>query len=223
MALVPLVLFAGFSIVPLPPLVHPDFPREGLRCLVRKPRFLLALAAIGLIGATEAGMAQWLPAYSERVLGYDKSASGAVLVAFSVAMAAGRLLASRCTSRWNPHFALLIPGIICFACYLCCSLSTIPVLALAASILLGFACGPLWPTNLALTADSFPHGGASSFALLAGAGNFGCLAMPWIIGMVAEGMMLRTGILAGPCTLVLLIVAVVAYGPVGTGYRIKHR
>ena len=38
-----------------------------------------ALLAIALAGATEAGMAQWLPAYSERVLGYSRAAGGMAL------------------------------------------------------------------------------------------------------------------------------------------------
>lgn len=211
MAVVPLALLVGFAVVPLPPLVHPDFTRDGLRLLMRRPRFLLALAAIALIGATEAGMSQWLPAYSERDLGYDRASSGAILVAFSVAMASGRILASHRTNRLNPHVVLFVAGIICFGCYLSCTLSPIPLLALAASVLLGFACGPLWPTELAITADRFPHGGASMFALLAGSGNFGCLVMPWIIGMVAESTSLRTGLLAGslaPLALLVILAAV---------------
>jgi fucose permease len=206
MAVVPLALLVAFAVVPLPPLVHPDFTRDGLRHLMRRPRFLLALAAIALIGATEAGMSQWLPAYSERELGYDRASSGAVLVAFSVAMALGRMLASHRTNRLNPHVILFVPAVICFGCYLSSTLSTMPLLALASSILLGFACGPLWPTKLALTADRFPHGGASMFALLAGSGNFGCLVMPWIIGMVAEGTSLRTGLLAGSLAPLALLV-----------------
>ena len=212
MALIPFVLLVGFAFVSVPPLVHPDFTREGLRLLIRRPRFLLALAAIALIGATEAGIVQWLPAYSERELGYDKASSGVLLVIFSIAMAAGRIIASNRRNLLNPYVILFVPGIICTGCYLICGFFAIPSLALVASILSGFACGPLWPTKLAVTADRFPRGGASMFALLAGSGNFGCLIMPWIIGAVAEHTSLRFGLLAGSTApLVLLFVIAITW------------
>jgi len=173
---------------------------------VRRPRFLVALAAIVLAGATEAGISQWLPAYSERVLGYGKTSSGAALIAFSLAMAAGRLLASR-LQRLSPYAMMLIPAGLCVALYLLGSLLPVPSLALAACVLVGLACSVLWPTNLGVTADHFPRGGASMFALLAGFGNIGCLVMPWIVGFVAEHTSLRTGLLVGTLAPVLLLLA----------------
>lgn len=207
LAVIPLALLVGFAVAPLPPLVHPDHTREGLRLLVRRPRFLLALAVIALAGATEAGMSQWLPAYSERVLGYGKAAGGMTLVAFSVGMAAGRLLASHRLNRLSPYALIVIPAVLCTVLYLLGSLLTVPPLALAACILVGLACSVLWPTSLGVTADHFPRGGASLFALLSGFGNIGCLAMPWFIGMVAEQTSLRIGLLAGTMAPVLLLVA----------------
>lgn len=210
MALAPLLLLIGFIFVPLPPLVQPGHTREGLRVLVRRPRFFLALAAISLIGATEAGMVQWLPAYSERVLGYSKAAGGAFLIAFSIAMAVGRILASHRLNRMSPYVILFVPGVLCALCYVLCALFAMPLSILAASILLGLACGPLWPSKLALTADQFPRGGASMFALLAAAGNFGCLFMPWIIGAAAERTTLRIGLMTGGLAPLLLLVVVAA-------------
>lgn len=210
LALIPMGLLVGFAIVPLPPLVHPDHTREGVRRLLLRPRFLLALAAIALIGATEAGMAQWLPAYSERVLGYSKAAGGAALAAFSVAMAGGRILASHRLNRLNPYVNVLGASALCAACYLAGSLAALPPVALAACILTGFACSILWPTCLAITADHFPRGGASMFGLLAAMGNFGCLALPWMIGLVADRNGLRIGLLAGSIAPALLLAAALA-------------
>ena len=206
LAVIPLALLVGFAVAPLPPLVHPDHTREGLRLLVRRPRFLVALAVIILAGATEAGISQWLPAYSERVLGYDKTTGGVALVAFSLGMAAGRFLASR-LQRLSPYALILIPAGLCTVLYLLGSLLPAGPVALTACILVGFACSVLWPTSLGVTADHFPRGGASMFALLAGFGNIGCLVMPWIVGFVAEQTTLRTGLLAGTLAPVLLLLA----------------
>ena len=213
LALIPLGLLAGFAVAPLPPLVHPDHRREGLRRLIRRPRFLLALVIIVFVGATEAGMVQWLPAYAERVLGYSKASGGAALAAFSIAMAGGRLLASHRLNRLGPHMVVIVAGALCAVLYFLGALLPVPPLALTACVLVGFACSALWPTCLAITADRFPSGGASMFALLAAAGNIGCLVIPWMIGLAAERTDLRTGILAGSFVPVLLaLVAVTLWG-----------
>ncbi|NLV45145.1 MAG: MFS transporter [Candidatus Hydrogenedentes bacterium] len=212
MTLIPLALLIAFAFVPLPPLVHPDHTREGLRRLLRQPRFLLALAIIALAGATEAGIMQWLPAYSERVLGYGKTTGGAALILFSLGMAGGRMLASHRLNRLGPYALLIFPGAFCIILYLLGSLLTLPLPALSACVLVGLGCSVLWPTSLGNTADRFPRGGASLFAVLAGTGNIGCLAMPWIIGLVAEGRSLRAGLLAGTLApLLLLLLATAAW------------
>jgi fucose permease len=57
--------------------------------------------------------------------------------------------------------------------------------ALAACMAMGLAVSGLWPTTLGVTADRFPHGGATMFALLAALGNLGgTVTMP--IGAIAE-------------------------------------
>lgn len=212
MALIPLALLVAFALVSLPPLVHPDHTREGLRRLLRRPRFLLALAIIALAGATEAGIMQWLPAYSERVLGYGKAAGGAALILFSLGMACGRMLASHRLNRLGPYALLIFPGAFCVILYLLGSLLTLPLPALIACVLVGLGCSVLWPTSLGNTADRFPQGGASLFAVLAGTGNIGCLVMPWIIGLVAERSSLRAGLLAGTLApLLLLLLATAAW------------
>ncbi len=163
MTLIPLALLAGFAFSPLPPLVHPDHTREGLRRLVRQPRFLFAMAAIVLAGATEAGIMQWLPAYAERGLGYSKAAGAAMLVAFSLFMAAGRFLAAHRLGRVDPHSIMFGSAVLCTVLYLIGSLLTLPYPALAACVLVGFACSALWPTNLAVPVC--PARGAGQFRL----------------------------------------------------------
>ncbi len=63
-ALAPAAVFIGFMLEPVPPLVREGKKRLGLRKLVRMPAFYIMLLAIALVGATEEGMAQWLPAYA---------------------------------------------------------------------------------------------------------------------------------------------------------------
>ncbi len=210
-ALAPGLLLVGFAWAWLPPLVHPDHDREGIGSLLRRPRFYAALLAIALAGATEAGMVTWLPAYSERVLGYTRATGGMALAAFSVAMAVGRMSASGGVGRIGPHALLAGAGVACAGLYTLGALSPVAPVALGACVLVGLGCSAIWPTNLGITADRFPQGGATMFALLAGIGNAGCLVIPWVEGVVAEHWGLRVSLLAGAVAPAVLVVLVGAF------------
>lgn len=207
-AAVPFVLMLAFARVWLPPLVHPELTRRGLRSLMRYPRFHIALVGIALAGATEAGMAVWLPAFAERVLGYSKAAGGVALAAFSLAMVAGRMAAPHGLNRLNPYALIAFSGFAASGLFLLGAFSSSPALGLAACIFVGLACSVLWPTQLGLTADRIPEGGASMFGLMGGMGNVGCLLVPWLMGIVAERGGLRAAMASGAlCPALIVAVA----------------
>ncbi len=203
-ALMPAMLMVGFLRATVPPLVHPDHTREGLRVLLLRPRFYVALVMIALVGATEAGMAQWLPAYSEQVLGYSKATGAMALACFAVAMGTGRLLASRAARYVSPHGLVGTGALLCAGFYVVGAWAPSPPVALAACVSVGLGCSLLWPTNLGIAADRFPRGGASMFAFVAAAGNAGCLVAPWVEGVVAESRNLQTAFFVAACCPVLL-------------------
>src|SRR5688572_1703978 len=88
---VPLLIGAGFMRLSLPSMVEAGAPRTPVRSLLREPFFLVTLGAIFLGGATELGMAYWLPAYAEQSLGFTPWVAGMAFLGFSFAMAVGRL------------------------------------------------------------------------------------------------------------------------------------
>ena len=115
-----LALAAGFGwrgsclvLLPLPlglliafaPLRFPDLPHESVRTSVRSlfKQYWFVLASVGIFlgGATELGMAQWLPAYAETSLGFPVWISGGSLLLFSVAMALGRMVVGLAGTRFN--------------------------------------------------------------------------------------------------------------------------
>ena len=53
----------------------------------------------------------------------------------------------------------------------------------------------MWPTQLGVTADRFPRGGATMFGLMAASGNLGNMTAPWVEGVIAERWDLRTALL----------------------------
>ena len=194
LALMPLLVAVAFMFMHMPSLVAEGGERTRLRHLLRRPYFLIALAAIFLGGATEVGLAQWLPAYAEKSLGYSKWMSGISLLVFSVAMAIGRIGAGLVGHRWNPYTLLLA----------CCWGSVILLIvgcfapwsgvALAACMAVGVTGSCLWPSTLGVAADRFPSGGASMFGMLSAFGNFGCVVMPWVVGLVADWSSLKWGL-----------------------------
>ncbi len=206
LTLLPALVCVGFFAVRIPPLVSEEHERTPLRSLVRQRYFQAALAAIFLGGATELGMAQWLPAYAETTLGTSKWTGGMALLAFSIAMALGRMAAGALGTRIRPvtlmiHCCWTSVILFVLACFLPW---TVP--ALVACVLLGMTGSPLWPTMLGVAGDRFPHGGASMFGLLAALGNLGGIFMPWIVGITADHSNLRWGIVtAAACPFIMAL------------------
>jgi fucose permease len=189
----PVGLLAGFAPLRFPAL-RVEGGRRPLRGLVRERWFVGALLAIFLGGATELGMAQWLPAYAETVLGFPAWVGGTALLLFSVAMALGRMVVGGMGTRLDPFRVMAWGCGTSVGLFLMGSFLPSPLLALAACVAVGFTGSCLWPTMLAVTADRHPDGGASLFGALAALGNAGGIVMPWVVGWVADRQDLRWGL-----------------------------
>lgn len=190
----PLLVAIGFAGLKLPPLVAGGLDRMPARQLARTPYFLVALAAIFLAGGTELGLAQWLPAYAEKSLGYSVWTASVSLLAFSVAMAVGRIGAGILGHRvdamkmmfWGCGASVILFILACFSPW--------PALALGGAIAVGLAGSCLWPSMLGVAADRFPRGGASMFAVLAALGNAGGIFAPWGVGIIADHTTMNIGL-----------------------------
>jgi MFS family permease len=92
---------------------------------------------------------------------------------------------------------------LCIASYLLIALSPDTaagaVAGLAGVGICGFSVGIMWPGTFSLASASIRGGGTAMFALLALAGDVGCMSGPTLAGFVsgAFGDNLRVGILAG--------------------------
>jgi fucose permease len=150
--------------------------------------------AIFLGGALELGLAQWLPAYAEMSLGFSKWTGSISLLAFSAAMALGRIFAGVIGHRVDPIKLMLNCCWTSVVLFLLACFAPWPTVALAASVAVGLAGSCLWPTTLGVAADRFPRGGASMFGLLAAFGNLGGILMPWLVGVTADRSSLRLGL-----------------------------
>lgn len=190
----PAVLIVALATQKFPSLTEEGTERLPLKQLLSNLWFIGALAAIFLGGATELGMAQWLPAYAEVSLKYPQWVGGAALFCFSVAMAIGRMGIGALNSMLNPFTIMIWGSAITVILFLLGSFCPIKVLALAACVLAGLTGSCLWPTMLAITADKFPNGGATMFGALAAFGNAGGIFMPWVVGVIADKSNLHNGL-----------------------------
>ena len=192
----PIGLLVTFSFLHFPELVHESeqAKRSSLMYLLREPWLWGCLLAIFLGGATELGMAQWLPAYAETSLGFPKWIGGTALLCFSLLMAAGRMVVGSIAGRVNAFVILAWCCSSSVILFLLGSFLPVPGWALASCIAVGFTGSALWPTVLAVSADRYPAGGATMFAALAAMGNAGGILMPWIVGWVGDLFNLHWGL-----------------------------
>jgi len=181
----PLLVGIGFLFARIPPLIAEGALRISTRTLLKDRFFPLALIAIALGGATELGIAYWLPTYAQDDLAFPKFTADLAFLGFSLAMAVGRLAIGLIGQRINTLHLLLGCCIASIVLFLAAAFAP-NALALIACILTGLAGSTLWPSTLALVSDRHPHGGATMFAMLAALGNAGGIAMPWIMGFIAD-------------------------------------
>jgi fucose permease len=215
LALLPVAVSVAFLITKVPPLLHPEVTRHSARKLLLTPMFYAAVALIVFAGATEEGMAQWLPAYAERELGFSRSVAGASLSVFMLLMGIGRFGGARIVRNYGARAALIAAGSCCCVLYVAGSQFPSPYVALTACVAVGLACSIMWPTTLGMTADRIPLGGASMYAVLSAAGSAGNLATPWLEGQIAERTSLSTALfVAAAFPLLLALIAASSRRPV---------
>jgi fucose permease len=195
-----------FLFLPHPPLHAEPEQRTRVRSLLHEKFFLLTLATIFFGGATEAAMAQWLPSFAELDLGFSRVVGGTSLLLFSVAMALGRMVVGLLNNRFSILQVMAWGCALTTVLFLLAGFFPVPAVQLAAAVVAGFTGSCLWPSTLGVAADRYPAGGGSMFGVLAAFGNFGCVFMPWGIGLIADKSSLALGLgCSALCPLLMLI------------------
>lgn len=208
----PALLIVALGSVEFPALTTEGEVRTQFRTLVMRGWFIGALAAIFLGGATELGMAQWLPAYAELALKYPQWVGGAALFFFSICMAIGRMGIGALSAKLDNCTIMSWGCGLSTVLFLLGSFCPVRELALASCVLAGLTGSCLWPTMLAITADKFPNGGATMFGALASFGNAGGIFMPWLVGVIADRYDLHWGLAISALAPLLMLPLVIMLG-----------
>lgn len=221
-AIIPAIGAVAFCFVPIYEL---ETPREtdadsAAPSLLRSGIFWVFFLMMFSAGAAEQAMGQWASSFAESGLGVSK-ALGDILgpCLFAILMGLARVVYGRSGGKLNLRRFTVFSAILCVLSYLIAALSPHPLISLAGCALCGLAVGILWPGTYSLASARIPHGGVQMFALLAMAGDLGCLAGPVAAGWIAEafGNNLRVSFLF--CILFPALILLSAY----LGFRTKSK
>lgn len=186
-ALLPLGNAALFARVPIP--VQPAHTRWSIRALAEDRRFWGFVLLMLCAGAAEASISQWLSAFVESGLHIPKQISDLLgPCVFAVLMAVSRMIFGLAGERLHLPSYMAVCAALGTVGYLLVAFSGDPVPALAGCVLCGFGVSVMWPGTISLAAGS-PMSGTAMFALLALAGDLGCMLGPTLVGIWAD----RTG------------------------------
>jgi len=225
-ALIP--LFNAFNFAKTP-MIMPEVEQEKQQnhnSWIKSPVFFMAVITMIASGASEQVMAQWSSSFAEKALGLPKLWGDlAGPCAFALIMALGRMLYGIFGAKIPLRPTLIGCGTLGLLCYLVCVFNGSPFLSLIACALCGLAVSLMWPGTLSSTAGRFPGAGTLFFALMAVGGDIGCSLGPWLsglttdlviahtspetlasLGLTAQQLGLRAGMLAGVFFTLLLIV-----------------
>ncbi len=183
-ALIPLANAVYFLRVPLYPIAAEE---KGTRLSSGIGVFFLFMALMFCSGASEQAMSQWASSFAETALGVDKAVGDlAGPCMFAVLMGTARVIYPLISEKVSIKRFIAASSVLCISSYIAAALSGNAVLSLAACGICGLSVGILWPGTFSLAASRFPGAGASMFALLALAGDFGCMGGPTVAGFVSS-------------------------------------
>ncbi|MBE6593246.1 MAG: MFS transporter [Ruminococcaceae bacterium] len=218
-ALIPMAGAVMFSVVPIYKLEADTKDQEYLpkKNLSRSPLFWAFVAMMFCAGAAEMAMIQWASSFAEAVLGIDKTA-GDLLgpFAFAIFMGVTRLAYAFMSKKIKLAAFFMVSAALCVISYLLTALSPYPLLSLVGCTLCGISVAVMWPGTYSLATENITFGGVRMFALLALAGDVGCVVGPSVAGFIADafGNDLRISFIVSalfPLAILLLIPFILSY------------
>ena len=199
-----------FCRVPMAPLLPDGVKGMSLREFSRNRVFWLLLLMMFSAGAGEQAVSQWISAFAETGLGISKAAGDlAGPMAFAACMGIARTYYGRRRGKGGTSPAIFVCALVSAAANLVIGLSSYPLLSLIFCSVAGFSTGIMWPGTFSAAASEMRRGGTMMFALLALAGDVGCVTGPALVGYAGRSH-LGTGIAAASVFPVVMALSVSA-------------
>ncbi|MBR6934931.1 MAG: MFS transporter [Clostridia bacterium] len=148
--------------------------------------FWLFFAMMFFSGSSEQSIAQWVSAFAEKGLGVNKSAGDiAGTLLFAVMMGISRTFFGKAGKKLSLNIYMTASAFMCVAFYLCIIFIPNALVKLIFCGLCGFSVGIFWPGTFSAASASLSRFGTPLFALLALAGDLGCMCGPGLVGTVS--------------------------------------
>lgn len=156
--------------------------------------FLFFIILMVCAGAAENSVSQWASAFVEAGLSVNKTLGDLLgLCLFAVLMGTMRAAMSKLIPKFGLERLIAASALLCVISYLLTSLSPTPWVSLIGCGLCGVSVAVMWPGTYSLASERYPQGGTLMFALLALAGDIGCMAGPSVVGIVSENSAEKLG------------------------------
>lgn len=81
-------------------------------------------------------------------------------------------------------------------------------ISIIAAFIVGFGCGPVFPTTLGIVRKAYPTAHGTATGILIGLGNVGAIVLPWLQGQIGGGVSGGMQLILGT-SLVMLVTAIV--------------
>lgn len=193
-------------------MLTPEGTQKRGRDLARSKTFWLLVIMMICAGASELAMAQWASSFAEEALGVSKwlgDLLGPCL--FALAMALTRVFFAKFGEKIKLEKGIMISSVICILSYLLAILAPegFEILSLIGCAACGVGCGIMWPGTYSIASKKEPQGGVFMFGMLALAGDFGCLAGPFLAGQASSafGDNLKVGFIVALIFPILMLIA----------------
>ena len=211
-ALIPVFNSFTFTRVPIVPLIDKEKSSLRLKDLFQIKIFWLFLIMMICAGASEQAVSQWASTFIEKGLEIPKTAGDlSGTMAFAALMGISRLLYGKYGEHIHLERFMIYSSLLCIFSYLGISLAVIPQFNLIACAVCGLSVGIMWPGTFSQASKALPKGGTVMFALLAAAGDIGCLGGPALVGAMAgmAGGDLKAGFFFGTIFPILLLAGII--------------
>ena len=184
-ALFSLVLIIPFSQTSLH--IHTEkqvITRGTIHWIVLLPFALILCGYVGI----EVGFSSWIPTQLSIVAHSVESIATLGTSLFWLGLTSMRLVASFILRRLTEQ-QMLVAALLTVGCGMLVLLSfpTSQTLTLICAFIVGFGCGTIFPSTLALGSTIYPQVRGVASGLLLAAGTFGGSLFPWIQGQVGAG------------------------------------
>ncbi len=193
-----------------PPKQAQGFPLgAGLR-LLRDPVLLLFGLVLFFESGQETTIAGWTAAYVQGALAVPADRALFFLSLYWLGMTAGRVVLAWLGRRAAPERVLYLAVALAFAGALALALARSPSAAAVGSFFIGVGFAAVFPLIFGFAGDRYPTLSGTAFGVLLVIALVGGTLQPWLTGLLAGALGLRSAMLVVPASLVGLALAFTA-------------